>query len=433
MRMVDLILKKRNKEELEKEEIQWIIENYTNKSIPDYQVSALLMAIFLNGMTKEERLHLTKAIVNSGDVIDLSSIDGIKVDKHSTGGVGDKTTLVLAPLVASLGVPVAKMSGRGLGHTGGTLDKLEAIPNMKIEISMEQFEKQVNDIKVAVIGQTANLAPADKMLYALRDVTSTVDSIPLIASSIMSKKIAAGSDAIVLDVKVGTGAFMKTIDEARKLAEVMVEIGNGAGRKTTACITSMAEPLGLAVGNALEVKEAIDTLQNKGPKDLVELVLELGSHMVVHAGAAKTYDEAKLMLKQNIENGKGFEKLVQFVEAQGGDKEVVTNTELLPKAKNIIEVKSIKDGYIKEIDALAVGVGAMKLGAGRQTKEDIIDMGVGIVLNKKQADKVQKGDVLAYLHTNTDDYEEVYNEILNSYKITDEKIEKIKLIYDVIE
>ncbi len=433
MRMVDLILKKRNNEELTKSEIDWIVENYTNKIIPDYQVSAFLMATFLNGMTKSERLYLTEAMVKSGDVIDLSSIEGIKVDKHSTGGVGDKTTLVLAPLVASLGVPVAKMSGRGLGHTGGTLDKLEAIPNMKIEIDMSDFEKQVNDKKIAVIGQTANLAPADKLLYALRDVTSTVESIPLIASSIMSKKIAAGSDAIVLDVKVGAGAFMKTIESAKELAEVMVEIGNGAGRKTTACITSMAEPLGLAVGNALEVKEAIDTLKNKGPKDLVELVLELGSHMVVHAGFAKTYDEAKVLLKENIENGKGFEKLVEFIEAQGGDKNTVIDTELLPKAKEIIEVISDKDGYIKEIDALAIGVGAMKLGAGRQTKEDIIDMGVGVVLNKKQADKVSKGEVLAYLHVNADKYEEVYKEVQQAYIIVDEKVEKIKLIYDVVE
>ncbi len=433
MRMVDLILKKRNSEELTKEEIEWIIENYTNKVIPDYQVSAFLMATFLNGMTKSERLFLTKSIVKSGDIIDLSSIEGIKVDKHSTGGVGDKTTLVLAPLVASLGVPVAKMSGRGLGHTGGTLDKLEAIPNMKIELGMEDFVNQVNDKKIAVIGQTANLASADKLLYALRDVTATVESVPLIASSIMSKKIAAGSDAIVLDVKVGTGAFMKTIESAKELAEVMVEIGNGAGRKTTACITSMAEPLGLAVGNALEVKEAIDTLQNKGPKDLVELVLELGSHMVVHAGAAKTYEEAKVLLKENIENGKGFEKLVDFVKAQGGDEKTVLNTSLLPSAKNVIEVISEEDGYIKDIDALAIGVGAMKLGAGRQTKEDIIDMAVGVVLNKKQADKVSKGDVLAYLHTNTNKYDEVYNEVKEAYNIVNQKVEKIKLIYDVVE
>ncbi len=433
MRMIDLIIKKREKNELTKAEIDWIIENYTNNNIPDYQVSSFLMATFLNGMTKDERLFLTQAMVKSGDEIDLSNISGIKVDKHSTGGVGDKTTLVLAPLVASLDVPVAKMSGRGLGHTGGTLDKLESIEGMKIEISMEDFEKQVNDKKIAVIGQTANLAPADKLLYALRDVTGTVESIPLIASSIMSKKIAAGSDAIVLDVKVGAGAFMKTIENAKELAEVMVEIGNGAGRKTTACITSMSEPLGLSVGNALEVKEAIMTLKNEGPKDLVELVLELGSHMVVHAGRANTYEEAKKLLKENIENGKGLEKLKEFIKAQGGNENIVDDLSLLPTAKKIIEVKSEKDGYIKEIDALAVGIGAMKLGAGRQTKEDKIDMAVGVVLNKKQADKVSKGDVLAYLHVNNDDYKNVYDEVLNAFEIVSNEVDKIKLILDVVE
>lgn len=433
-RMVDLILKKREDKELTKNEIDWIIENYSKKIIPDYQMSSLLMSIFFNGMSKQERLFLTQAMVKSGDEIDLSNIEGIKVDKHSTGGVGDKTTLVLAPLVASLDIPVAKMSGRGLGHTGGTLDKLESIPNMKIEIGMDEFSKQVNDIKIAVVGQTANLAPADKLLYSLRDVTATVESIPLIASSIMSKKIAAGSDAIVLDVKIGNGAFMKTIEEAKELAKVMVEIGNDAGRKTTACITSMVEPLGLAVGNALEVKEAIVTLKNNGPSDLVELVLELGSHMVVHAKFAKTYDEAKKMLKENIENGKGFEKLKEFVKAQGGDIEAIENVDLLPSSSKIIEVVSNYDGYVKEIDALSIGVAAMKLGAGRKTKEDIIDMGVGIVLNKKQADKVSKGEVLAYLHLNEIN-EEVYNDVQNAYKIIsiDKQIEKVKLIYDIIE
>ncbi len=433
MRMIDIILKKKNKVELTVNEINWMIEEYTKGEIPDYQMSSFLMAVVLNNMTKNERLYLTEAMVNSGSIVDLSKIDGIKVDKHSTGGVGDKTTLVLAPLVSACGVPVAKMSGRGLGHTGGTLDKIESIPNATIDISLDDFIKQVNEKGIAVIGQTGELAPADKKLYALRDVTGTVESIPLIASSIMSKKIAAGSDAIVLDVKLGTGAFMKTLEQAKELAEAMVEIGNGAGRKTTACITSMAEPLGLAVGNNLEVIEAINVLKGNGPKDVLELVLELGSHMVVHGGKAKTYDDAKKMLQENIDNGKGIEKLKEFITAQGGDVSVVDNTDLFEKSKYIIEVKAEKDGFIESIDALAIGIAGMKLGAGRATKDDVIDMSVGVVLSKKQADSVSKGDVLAYIHANKENVETEYSEILKAYNIVDSTVDKIPLIYDVVE
>ncbi len=433
MRMIDLILKKKNKVELTTEEINWMIEQYTKGEIPDYQMSSFLMAVVLNNMTKNERVSLTKAMVNSGSVVDLSKINGIKVDKHSTGGVGDKTTLVLAPLVASCGVPVAKMSGRGLGHTGGTLDKIESIPNATIDISLEDFIKQVNEKGIAVIGQTGELAPADKKLYALRDVTGTVESIPLIAASIMSKKIAAGSDAIVLDVKLGTGAFMKTLEQAKELAEAMVEIGNGAGRKTTACITSMAEPLGLAVGNNLEVIEAINTLKGNGPKDVLELVLELGSHMVVNGGKAETFEEAKQMLQENITNGKGLQKLKEFITAQGGDASVVDNTDLFDKANYITEIKAENDGFIENIDALAIGIAGMKLGAGRATKDDVIDMAVGVVLNKKQADKVSKGETLAYIYSNRENVENEYKEILEAYKIVQTKVDKIPLIYDVVQ
>lgn len=433
MRMVDLISKKRNNVELTRAEIDWIINGYTNKEIPDYQMSAFLMAIVFNDMTQAERLAMTQAMVATGEIVDLSAIEGIKVDKHSTGGVGDKTSLILGPLVASMDVPVAKMSGRGLGHTGGTLDKLESISGMRIELEMQEFIKQVNDIKMSIIGQTGNLAPADKYLYALRDVTATVESIPLIASSIMSKKIAAGADAIVLDVKFGTGAFMKTLEDAKKLAKAMVEIGQDAKRETVAFLTDMNQPLGFAIGNALEVKEAIETLSGKGPKDLEELVLQLASYMVVLAKKATTTDEAYVQLKENLNNGKALQKFREFIGAQGGDVAQIDDPSLLPSAKSILAVKAQSAGYVQKIDALSIGIAAMKLGAGRATKEDIIDMGVGVVLNKKVGEAVDKGDVLAYIHSNSEDNEEVISYIMQAYEMTSESLCSPTLIYDVIK
>ena len=432
MRMVDLISKKRHNIELTTAEIEWIINGYTNKEIPDYQMSALLMAIVFNDMTKAERLALTQAMVNSGDVVDLSAIEGVKVDKHSTGGVGDKTSLILGPLVASMGVPVAKMSGRGLGHTGGTLDKLESISGMKIEIEMDQFIQQVNDIKLAIIGQTGNLAPADKYLYALRDVTGTVESIPLIASSIMSKKIAAGADAIVLDVKFGAGAFMKTLDDAKELATAMVEIGRDAGRETVAFLTDMNQPLGFAIGNALEVKEAIETLSGNGPKDLEELVLQLASHMVVLAKKAANTEQAYAQLKEKLQNGEALQKFKEFVAAQGGDTSQIENPELLPTASSVIPVTATEAGYVEKIDALSIGIAAMKLGAGRATKEDTIDMGVGVVLNKKVGEAINQGDVLAYVHTNQADSQEAIEYIKKAYEISSSSVCSPTLTYDII-
>ena len=432
MRMVDLISKKRHNIELTTAEIEWIINGYTNKEIPDYQMSALLMAIVFNDMTKAERLALTQAMVNSGDVVDLSAIEGVKVDRHSTGGVGDKTSLILGPLVASMGVPVAKMSGRGLGHTGGTLDKLESISGMKIEIEMDQFIQQVNDIKLAIIGQTGNLAPADKYLYALRDVTGTVESIPLIASSIMSKKIAAGADAIVLDVKFGAGAFMKTLDDAKELATAMVEIGRDAGRETVAFLTDMNQPLGFAIGNALEVKEAIETLSGNGPKDLEELVLQLASHMVVLAKKAANTEQAYAQLKEKLQNGEALQKFKEFVAAQGGDTSQIENPELLPTASSVIPVTATEAGYVEKIDALSIGIAAMKLGAGRATKEDTIDMGVGVVLNKKVGEAINQGDVLAYVHTNQADSQEAIEYIKKAYEISSSSVCSPTLIYDII-
>ena len=351
MRMVDLIEKKRDGMVLSREEITFIIENYTNGLIPDYQMSALTMAIFFQGMNDEEATNLAIAMLNSGDQMDLSAISGVKVDKHSTGGVGDKTSLVLAPMVASLGINFAKMSGRGLGHTGGTLDKLESIPGFNINVNDEDFFNQVNKIGLAIVGQTGNLTPADKKLYALRDVTATVDSIPLIASSIMSKKLASGANAICLDVKVGSGAFMKNLIEATKLAELMVKIGNNAGRKITAILTDMDEPLGFAVGNQLEVIEAINTLKGNGPKDLTDLCLEIGAYLVLDAKKADSFEEAKKLLKAQINNGQAFEKLCEMVIAQGGDVNYIKNPDLWPKAKEIIEIKANEDGYVNHINA----------------------------------------------------------------------------------
>ncbi|EAC7578616.1 pyrimidine-nucleoside phosphorylase, partial [Listeria monocytogenes] len=374
MRMVDIISKKRDGKALSTEEIQFFIDGYTNGEIPDYQASALAMAIFFQDMNDQERADLTMAMVGSGDTIDLSAIEGIKVDKHSTGGVGDTTTLVLAPLVAAVGVPVAKMSGRGLGHTGGTIDKLESIEGFHIELDKKDFIDLVNRDKVAVIGQSGNLTPADKKMYALRDVTGTVNSIPLIASSIMSKKIAAGADAIVLDVKTGAGAFMKTDEDAENLAHAMVRIGNNVGRNTMAVISDMSQPLGEAIGNALEVKEAIDTLKGQGPEDLTELVLVLGSQMVVLAKQAETLDEARAKLIEVIENGAALEKFKTFLSNQGGDASIVDHPEKLPQAKYQIEVPAKSSGFVSQIVADEIGIAAMILGAGRATKEDEINL-----------------------------------------------------------
>jgi pyrimidine-nucleoside phosphorylase len=367
MRMYDIILKKRNGGELTKEEIEFVVNGYTKGEIPDYQVSALLMAIYFQKMNKRETADLTMAMVNSGEVVDLSAIEGIKVDKHSTGGVGDTTTLVLGPMVAAAGAPVAKMSGRGLGHTGGTLDKLESIKGLRIEMPKEKFIENVNKVKLAVAGQTANLAPADKKLYALRDVTATVDNISLIASSIMSKKIAAGADAIVLDVKTGAGAFMKTLDDSFALAQEMVDIGTNVGRNTIAIVSDMDEPLGFAVGNALEVKEAIDTLKGKGPKDLYELCMTLGSYMLILAKKADNVETAREILEDTIRTGAALNKFKEFVAAQGGDPEVIDNPELLPKAEHIIEFKAEESGYVNKIVAIEVGLAALVLGAGRDS------------------------------------------------------------------
>lgn len=419
MRMVDIIEKKRDGQELTTAEINFFIEGYTKGEIPDYQASALAMAIYFQDMNDRERADLTRAMVESGDTIDLSAIDGVKVDKHSTGGVGDTTTLVLAPLVASLGVPVAKMSGRGLGHTGGTIDKLESIAGFHVELTREQFIDLVNRDKVAVIGQSGNLTPADKKLYALRDVTGTVNSIPLIASSIMSKKIAAGADAIVLDVKTGDGAFMKTQEDAEELAHAMVRIGNHVGRKTIAIISDMSQPLGFAIGNALEVKEAIETLQGKGPKDLTELVLTLGSQMVILAGKAKTSEEAKEMLLDAIHSGKTLAKFKEFLANQGGDASIVDDLTKLPQAKYKIELPAKQSGYISRMVADEIGVASMILGAGRATKEDVIDLAVGLVLHKKVGNKVEEGESILTIYSNRENVEDVKQKLYDNIFIAD--------------
>lgn len=431
MRMVDVISKKRDGKELTTEEIQFVVDGYTAGKIPDYQVSALAMAIFFQDMTDRERADLTMAMVNSGETIDLSAIEGIKVDKHSTGGVGDTTTLVLAPLVAALDVPVAKMSGRGLGHTGGTIDKLEAIEGFHVEITKEQFIDLVNRDKVAVIGQSGNLTPADKKLYALRDVTGTVNSIPLIASSIMSKKIAAGADAIVLDVKTGAGAFMKTDKDAENLAHAMVRIGNNVGRQTMAVISDMSQPLGFAIGNALEVQEAIDTLKGEGPEDLTELVLILGSQMVVLAKKAKDLDEAREMLKEVMANGKALAKFKDFLNNQGGDGSIVDDPSKLPQAKFKIDVPAKESGVVSEIVADEIGIAAMLLGAGRATKEDEIDLAVGIMLRKKVGDKVVAGEPLVTIYANKEDVKAVEAKIYENIRVSD-KAEAPKLIHTII-
>ncbi|MGN4424532.1 pyrimidine-nucleoside phosphorylase [Bacillus cereus group sp. MYBK30-1] len=432
MRMVDLIAKKRDGHALTTEEINFIVEGYTNGDIPDYQVSSLAMAIFFQDMNDQERADLTMAMVNSGDTIDLSAIEGVKVDKHSTGGVGDTTTLVLGPLVAALGVPVAKMSGRGLGHTGGTIDKLEAVPGFHVEIENDEFMRLVNENKIAVIGQSGNLTPADKKLYALRDVTATVNSIPLIASSIMSKKIAAGADAIVLDVKTGAGAFMKTDEDAKRLAEAMVRIGNNVGRNTMAVISDMSQPLGEAIGNALEVQEAIDTLQGKGPKDLEELCLTLGSQMVYLAGQASSLEDAREKLIEVMNNGKALESFKTFLSAQGGDASVVDDPSKLPQAQFKIEVEAKEDGYVSEIVADEIGTAAMLLGAGRATKESEIDLAVGLMLRKKVGDSVKKGDALVTIYANRENVEDVKAKIYENMKIAKDHVDAPTLVHGIV-
>ena len=432
MRMVDLIEKKRDGLELSPEEIQFVISGYTNGDIADYQMSAFLMAVYFQDMTEKERAALTLAMVDSGDRVDLSAIEGVKVDKHSTGGVGDTTTLVLGPLVAACGVPVAKMSGRGLGHTGGTIDKLEAIEGFHVELTTDDFIRQVNDEKLAVIGQSGNLTPADKKMYALRDVTATVNSIPLIASSIMSKKIAAGADAIVLDVKTGEGAFMKTVEDAEKLANAMVSIGNETGRKTMAIISDMSQPLGFAIGNALEVREAIDTLKGKGPEDLTELCLVLGSQMVVLGGKAATLEEARLMLEKVIENGEALKSFKRMIESQGGNPAVVDQPELLPQAKMVEDVLSEQEGYISFMEADEIGTAAMVLGAGRATKESEIDLAVGIVLHKKVGDYVHKGEAIATIYANNEELAECRKILYNSIEFKSEPVERPRLISALI-
>lgn len=433
MRMYDLIMKKRNGNALSNDEINFMVQGYTKGEIPDYQMSAMTMAIYFQGMNEQETLALTMAMAHSGDMLDLSDIKGIKVDKHSTGGVGDKTSLALTPMVAALGIPVAKMSGRGLGHTGGTIDKLESFTGFSTAISEEQFKENVNRIGIAIMGQTADLAPADKKLYALRDVTATVDNMSLIASSIMSKKLAAGADAIVLDVKTGSGAFMKKEADAFLLAKEMVRIGNGAGRKTTAVISDMDQPLGFAVGNALEVREAIDTLKGNGPEDFVELCLTLGSQMVVAGGKAESVEEARKMLAKVLEDQSALDKLAEFVGAQGGDKALVYHPEGLPKASLIEEIVSPVDGYIEHIVCDEIGICSLILGGGRETKESEIDLSVGLVLSKKVGDYVKRGESLATIHANDSEKLRLAKDrFIKAYTFSETPVEKKNLIKGIV-
>lgn len=432
--MIDIITKKRDGHILTEEEIKFFIKGYVDESIPDYQASALLMAIIFRGMNKEETAILTREMMLSGDVIDLSHIKGIKVDKHSTGGVGDKTSLVLGPLVASFGVKVAKMSGRGLGHTGGTIDKLESIPGTQTSIDRKTFIDQVNTVGCAIIGQTGRIVPADKKLYALRDVTGTVESIPLIAASIMSKKLAADSNTILLDVKFGSGAFMKTLDDARILAQTMVDIGNHLGRDTRAILTDMDQPLGLAIGNTLEVIEAVETLHGKGPKDFVELCYHAAAIMLEQAKVVKNYEEALPLIEAKIKSGEAFNVFKAMIKAQGGDVAYLDNVELFEKAKHVIEVKSSKTGYVTHINSLDIGIGAMKLGAGRRTKDDTIDMSAGVVLNKKVGDHVKKGELLCRAYTNKkeSEYREVLIQLHDAFEFSDKEITVAPIIHEYI-
>lgn len=432
MRMVDIIEKKRDGKVLNDNEIRFFIEGYSKNEIPDYQMSALAMAILFRGMNKEEIAALTDAMEHSGETIDLSSIKGVKVDKHSTGGVGDKTSLALGPLVAACGAKLAKMSGRGLGHTGGTLDKMESVPGTNVYLTDKEFVDQVNRIGIAIIGQTAEIDPADKKLYALRDVTGTVQSVPLISSSIMSKKLASGSDTILLDVKFGNGAFMKTLDQARELAETMVEIGDSLHRDTRAILTDMNEPLGLAVGNNLEVIEAINTLQGKGPKDFVELVTKAGSIMLLQAKIVSSLEEGEKRIQGAIADGSGFKKMLELFKAQGGHISYLEHPEKFPVSKHIVPIIAEKEGYIECIDSLEIGISSMKLGGGRETMQDKIDMSAGIVLRKKYGDYVKKGEVLAYAHTNKENVESVFKDIHDAFKISSEKVDIQPIVREYI-
>ncbi|MBP5625225.1 MAG: pyrimidine-nucleoside phosphorylase [Lachnospiraceae bacterium] len=434
MRMYDIIDKKKLGEKLTNEEIAFFVKGYTDGSIPDYQASALLMAIAINGMDVRETTELTLLMAKSGEMLDLSVIKGVHVDKHSSGGVGDKTTLIIGPMVASLGIPVAKMSGRGLGHTGGTIDKLESIPGFNTSLSKETFFNNVNTLGLAVAGQTANLAPADKKLYALRDVTATVSSIPLIAASIMSKKLAAGADVIVLDVKTGSGAFMKTVDSAKELARRMVDIGNNAGRKTFAVITDMNDPLGIAVGNSLEVIEAINALKGKGDEKLMEVVYKLASYMVYGAGKASSPEEAREKLEETITSGKALETFAKFVKAQGGDDRYVYDTSFFELGKIKEDLLSDIDGYVSDIRADEVGIASLILGGGREKKDDVIDPGVGIIINKKTSDRVLKGEPLATLYANdASKLAEAKKRLRGAFTIGAEKVGAYKMIYDTVE
>lgn len=429
MRMVDIIEKKREGHILSEAEIAFVIDGYVQGRIPDYQVSAWLMAIYFQGMTEQEASFLTKSMLYSGDVIDLSKIDGVKVDKHSTGGVGDKTTLILAPLVASCGAKVAKLSGRGLGHTGGTLDKLESIEGCRIDLSEEQFLKQVNEIGIAVAGQTGEIVPADKLLYALRDVTGTVPSIPLIASSIMSKKLASGADVICLDVKIGDGAFMKTLEDARELSRIMVSIGASFGKKVTAFITGMDQPLGHAIGNRLEVKEAVETLSGHGPEDLETLCVEIAGAMIYYADKAATLEEAKALAKAQLHNGQALAKFNEFIAAQGG---IMESMDTFVRAKEVLPFQASSDGVVQRIKAASIGLASMKLGGGRATKEDTIDPMVGIVLEKKIGDSVKKGDVLAYIYADKPVSKEIYQDLEEAFELVQEDVIAPKIILEII-
>ena len=433
MRMVDFIHKKRQGEVLSQAEINFIIQGYTKGEIPDYQISAFLMAVYFKGMNKQEIADLTLALVNSGDVVDLSEIKGIKVDKHSTGGVGDKVSLMVIPLVAAVGIPVAKMSGRGLGHTGGTIDKLEAIPGFKTELSRSEFIDNVNKFQMAIVGQSENLTPADKKIYALRDVTATVDSIPLIASSVMSKKIASGADAILLDVKVGSGAFMKSLDEAKDLAETMVEIGKSLNRRTIAIITDMSQPLGHEVGNANEVKEAIEALQGRGDEDLTTVALTIAAYMAILGGVHANITDAYHDLERLLKTGQALAKLKQLIEIQGGNPDVIDYPDQLPQAKYHISIPARETGYVTAIDTESIGIAAMLLGAGRKQKNDLIDYSAGLTMVKKVGDKVNIQDTLCVLHTNLEKYREAEDMARGAYLLSKIKPKPINYIYEVIQ